>query len=149
MNHQFNKSSFFTLTCILSLSHTHTQSLTLNQVIQTGHDPDAAGQEFCKSKKLRPLLTRSSCQLGKVPQMKIIISCRTGQTHCCCTPVQRSGCPFKTKRNHMCSLWTHTCTYCKLSPVCLPSSLALSICLYLCVTLFSSRSLLVITLCPV
>lgn len=31
---------------------------------------------------------------------------------------------------------THTCTYCKLSPVCLPSSLLLSISLYLCLTLF-------------
>lgn len=30
----------------LSYTHTDTKSLTLKQVIQTGRDPEAAGQEF-------------------------------------------------------------------------------------------------------
>ena len=98
------------------------------------------GRNSARAKTLSSL-TRSSCQLGNVPQMKIIISCRTGQTLLHSGSMKQPSLKNK-KQSHVQHTHTHSYPYCKLPPVCLPSSLVLSICLYLCLTLFSLSTII-------
>ena len=70
-----------THTCTHSLTHTHTHTVINTEASLPNRTWSwCCGAGILYEQKTLSSLTRSSCQLEKGPQMKIIISCRTGQT---------------------------------------------------------------------
>lgn len=95
--------------------------------------PALRGRNSARAKTPSPL-TRSSCQLGKVRHMKIIISCRTGQTVLHSGSIQRAV-PLKQTNKITCAVHRRKLAHKPIVGVAglsaiLPSSIYLSVRLF-------------------